>query len=165
MDIDYIITGIGLICTVTSIIGAIKSLSYYKKSKNLTVYANNNTAYIESKKIISLFGDFLKFAAPRENRGVNIRMEISQNADAIRKSIDQIREKLSVKDLEDVEKILSTDEFDVEEYIDSIIICAILEDNAFPVDANYYTAKKAFLEMQKLLKTKLFKRRNLLFNL
>ena len=57
--------------------------------------------------------------------------------------------------MEDVEKILSTDEFDVEEYIDSIITCAILEDNAFPVDANYYTAKKAFLEMQKLLKNKI----------
>lgn len=155
MDIDYIITGIGLISTVASIIGAAKSISYYKKSKNLTVYANNNAAYIESQKIISLFGDFLKFAAPRENRGVNIPMEISQNADVIRKSIDQIREKLSVKDLEDVEKILSTDEFDVEEYIDSIITCAILEDNAFPVDANYYTAKKAFLEMQKLLKNKI----------
>lgn len=155
MNIDYIITGISVICTGASIWGAWKSISYYKKSKNLTIYANNNAAYIESQKIISLFGDLLKFATSRKNRGVNVQKEISQNGETIKKSIDNIREKLSVKDFEDIEKILCTDKIDVEKYIDSIITCTILQDNIFPVDENYYAAQKSFHEIHKMLKNKI----------
>ena len=55
--IDYVFTGIGALCTVASIIGACKSNKYYKMSKNITLFANSNVAYLESQKIILLFSE------------------------------------------------------------------------------------------------------------
>ena len=41
---DIILTIVSAICTVVSLIGAYKSIKYYKKSKQLTVYANTNVS-------------------------------------------------------------------------------------------------------------------------
>ena len=154
MSIDYIFTAVSAICTIVSIIGARKAVSYYNKSKNLTIYANNNAAYIEYQKIITLFGDFLKFANPRPVRGVNIQKEIVKKGEDIKRSIDSIREKLSVQDFEDINVLLCTDKIDVEKYIDSIITCAILQENKFPIDDQYYIVRDALYDIQKILKNK-----------
>ena len=45
---DYLLTGLSVLCTAFSILGAYKSNKYYRKSKALTNYANTNIAYIES---------------------------------------------------------------------------------------------------------------------
>lgn len=50
---DYVLIAISALCTFFSIIGAYKSNAYYKKSKQLSIYANTNVAFIESQKIIS----------------------------------------------------------------------------------------------------------------
>lgn len=44
---DYLINGIGLVGTFFSLIGAYKANVYYKKSKQLTIYANTNIAFME----------------------------------------------------------------------------------------------------------------------
>jgi hypothetical protein len=38
---DYVITAVSVLCTIFSIIGAYKSVAYYKKSKQLTIYSNH----------------------------------------------------------------------------------------------------------------------------
>ena len=125
-----------------------------QEKQKLTIYANNNAAYIESQKIISLHGNFLKFTATKINRGVNIQNEISKTAETIKESINSIRNTLSVQDFKDVQQILCTEKLDVEKYIDSIVTCAILQNNSFPIDENYYLAKNAFNEIHELLKRK-----------
>lgn len=155
MGIDYIFTVISGVCTVVSIYEAHKSRSYYNKSKKLSVFANNNAAYIESKKIDALFVDLVKLASPKQDRGVNIQKEISNKGVAIRDSVDRIREMLSVEDYEEVEKILCSDTIDVDKYINSIVTCDKMLDNKFTMDEDFYNAQKAFHEMQKLLKHKI----------
>lgn len=155
MGIDYIFTVISGICTAVSIYEAHKSCSYYNKSKKLSVFANNNAAYIESKKINSLFGDLVKLASPKQDRGVNIQKEISNKGGAIRDSLDRIREMLSVEDYEEVEKVLCSDTINVDKYINSVVTCDKMLDNKFNIDEDFYNAQKAFSEMQKLLKRKI----------
>jgi hypothetical protein len=57
---DYVLITISASCTIFSIIGAYQSNAYYKKSKQLTMYANTNIAYIESQKIIATLTEMLK---------------------------------------------------------------------------------------------------------
>ena len=59
---DVILTIVSAICTVVSLIGAYKSIKYYKKSKQLTVYANTNVSLVEVQKIIATFTEILKLA-------------------------------------------------------------------------------------------------------
>ena len=73
---SYALTFISVACTVASVIGAIRSNIYYTKSKNLTIYANTNVAYIESKKIINTLTEILKIAGSinksiPKKRGIN----------------------------------------------------------------------------------------------
>lgn len=49
---DVVLTIVNIILTVVSAVGAYKSVMYYKKSHNLTVYAQTNKALIEIEKMI-----------------------------------------------------------------------------------------------------------------
>ncbi|MBU3101703.1 MULTISPECIES: hypothetical protein [Clostridium] len=57
---DYIISAISAVGTIFSLIGAYKSNVYYQNSKQLTIYANTNSAFIESQKIITTLTEMLK---------------------------------------------------------------------------------------------------------
>ena len=75
---DYLLTGLSVLCTSFSILGAYKSNKYYRKSKALTNYANTNIAYIESQKIVSILTEILKLANnSRRQRGTNYLKEVS----------------------------------------------------------------------------------------
>ena len=76
---DYLLTGLSVLCTSFSILGAYKSNKYYRKSKALTNYANTNIAYIESQKIVSILTEILKLANnSRRQRGTNYLKEVSE---------------------------------------------------------------------------------------
>ena len=49
--IDTFLTVINIILTVVSLVGAYKSIKYFRKSKNLTIFAQTNKALIEIQKI------------------------------------------------------------------------------------------------------------------
>ena len=69
---DIILSIVSALCTVVSLIGAYKSIKYYKKSKQLTLYANTNVSLVEVQKIIATFTEILKLAnTTRPQRGMN----------------------------------------------------------------------------------------------
>ena len=105
---DYVLTGLSILCTIASSIGAYKSLAYYKKSKQLTIYANTNLAYIESQKIISILTEMLKASAKR-TRGTNTAKEISRHGESIKSSINKIRECLPVEDFKEIQELFVYD--------------------------------------------------------
>lgn len=152
---DYVLNVIGIICTALSIIGAYKSLAYYKKSKYLTMYANANLAYIESQKIQSILVDLLKLSTSRKIRGVNIEAQSADNASQIRESISRIRDSLTAEDSKEVSDMLKSPTLHVEKYIDSFISGAALVDGKVIIDDNFYTCQQIFTDMQLLLKRKM----------
>ena len=152
---DYVITAISVGCTVFSIIGAYKSNAYYKKSKQLTIYANINIAYIESQKIIATLTEMLKLGNSARKRGTNYIKEVSQNGENIKTSINKIRDSLPVEDFKEINELLNSQQPKVEAYIDSFITGAVLFDEKLVIDDNFNTCQQTFCSMQLLIKKKL----------
>lgn len=147
---------VGIVCTILSAIGACRSNVYYKKSKQLTIYANTNSAYIESKKIIATLTEMLKLGSRTTKRGTNFVKKVSQNGESIKNSINKIRENLLVEDFNEINELLNSQQPKVEEYIDSFISGAVLgDDEKFVIDDDFNTCQQAFCEMQLLIKKKL----------
>ena len=152
---DYVITVVSVLCTIFSIIGAYKSVVYYKKSKQLTIYSNTNMAYIESQKIISTLTEMLKLSNNTRKRGTNYIREVSQNGEYIKTSINKIRESLTVDDCKEINELLNSQQIKVDVYINSFITGAVLVDEKFVIDDDFNKCQQAFCDMQLLIKRKL----------
>ncbi len=152
---DYVITAVSVLCTIFSIIGAYKSVVYYKKSKQLTIYSNTNMAYIESQKIISTLTEMLKLSNNTRKRGTNYIREVSQNGEYIKTSINKIRESLTVDDCKEINELLNSQQIKVDVYINSFITGAVLVDEKFVIDDDFNKCQQAFCDMQLLIKRKL----------
>lgn len=150
--LDYI----SIACTIFSMIGAYKSNAYYKKSKELTIYANTNIAYIESQKIIATLTEMLKLANnSTRKRGTNYINEVSQNGENIKNSICKIRENLPVEDFNEIKKLLDSQQPKIEIYIDSFITGTVLNNDKLIIDDNFNTCQQTFCDIQLLIKKKL----------
>lgn len=153
---DIILTIVSAICTVVSLIGAYKSIKYYKKSKQLTVYANTNVSLVEVQKIISTFTEILKLAnTARSQRGTNLAKQLATHGEGIRDSINVLREKLSVEDFKLIEGQLSSREIKVEAYIDSFISGDILTEGKLAIDYKFNLCQQKFYNIQQILKKRL----------
>jgi len=153
---DSILTILSAICTLVSVVSAYKSAKYYKKSKQLTIYANTNVAFVETQKIISTLTEILKLSNPvKQQRGINLAKQLWTHGESIKSSINTMREKLSVEDFNDVKKLLSSRGMNVESYIDSFISGTVLTDNQFSVDIRFHSCQQIFYDIQMLLKTKI----------
>lgn len=147
---------INLFLTVVSGVGAYKSATYYKKSKKVTLYANTNIAFVESKKIIDNLNDMLKLSNTMLNvRGRKNNIEqVCNCGESIRKSIDKIREIMSVEDYSEIKQLLNSQEIEVEKYINSFITGSILVNEKLVIDDNFNICLQKFWDMQLLIKKK-----------
>jgi len=153
---DTILTIISALCTGISLIGAYKSIKYYKKSKQLTIYANTNVCFTETQKIIATFTEILKLSNPsRLHRGTNTAKQLASYGESIRGSMNIIREKLPVEDFREVEKYLSSSVVRVDAYIDSFISGAILTEDKLIIDEKFNQCQQQFYDIQQILKHKL----------
>lgn len=156
--IDTILTIVSAVCTVISMIGAHKSIKYYKKSKQLTVYANTNVALVEVQKIIDTFTEILKLAnTARSQRGTNLAKQLGTYGESIRASINVIRDKLSVEDFRVIENALVSREIKVEDYVDSFISGDILVDGKLTIDYKFQLCQKRFYSIQQIIKERVEK--------
>ena len=154
MDVFFIIN---CLCAIISIGGGLATVINYNRSKRLTEYSHTSIAFIESQKIISTLTELLKLANSRTSKyGVNYEKRVAANGVLIRTSLIQIREKLSVSDLEEINNVLATESFNVDRYISSLISGdALNEDRIFVIDDNFMACDEAFNTMQKLIKGKM----------
>ena len=153
---DVILSIVSAICTVFSLIGAYKSIKYYKKSKQLTLYANTNVSLVEVQKIIATFTEILKLAnTTRPQRGINLSKQLEAHGETIRESINLLREKLSVEDFRLIEGQLISKEMKVEMYIDSFISGEILDDGKLVIDDRFNRCQQKFYNIQQILKKRL----------
>lgn len=152
---DYLIIIVSALCTLASMIGAYKSLTYYKKSRQLIIYANTNIAYVETQIIISNFTKILKLSNVKMQRGINYAEKFSNYGEQIRNSISKIRESLPVEYFNEIQALLNTQTLNAEIYIDSIISREVLIDNNIVIDADFNTCQHIFKEIQLLIKKKI----------
>lgn len=153
---DIILSIVSALCTVVSLFGAYKSIKYYKKSKQLTLYANTNVSLVEVQKIIATFTEILKLAnTTRPQRGINLSKQLEAHGETIRESINVLRQKLSVEDFRLIEGQLISKEMKVEMYIDSFISGAVLDDGKLVIDDRFNRCQQKFYNIQQILKKRL----------
>ena len=150
---DVTLTIISIICTIASIIGAIKSIKYFKKSKQLTIYANTNVAYTEIDTIKNKMIKLLSLANKnRRTRGLNLSKEISENGEVIKNSIEKIRNVLPVDKSSEFEEMLFYNGTKTEEYIDTFITGTVLTNDELTIDDDFKNCQQVFVKIQIFLK-------------
>ncbi len=88
--LDIFLTIVSGVCTVFSILGAVRSNIYLEKNRQLTMYANTNVAFMETQKIIATFPEILKLSNNTTKRGTNCVKEVAKHGENIKNSINKI---------------------------------------------------------------------------
>lgn len=154
---NNIMTGINIVCTVVSILGAAKSVLYYKKSKTISIYTDTNSAYLEIKNILNTFNEILSLVSIPQGKGKNKRIEIKEKYMFIKERMDIIRYNLTAKDNEILNELLNSNKFNLDKYLDSFIVNYNSIDIDNIINDDFYKCQKVFREIQLLMKSNLEK--------
>ena len=103
---DYVLTGISVLCTVVSIVGAYRANLYYKKSKNISILVKTKDSLSESKVILESMGEILKLSNTMLARGKNISKMVSEQGQIINKALIRIKELEGFADNKKIDAIL-----------------------------------------------------------
>lgn len=150
-------TGINIVCTVVSILGAAKSVLYYKKSKTISIYTNTNSAYLEIKNILNTFNEILSLVSIPQGKGKNKKIEIQKKYMFIKEKMDIIRDNLTAKDNKILNELLNSNKFNLDKYLDSFIANSNSIDIDNIINDDFYKCQKVFREIQLLMKSNLEK--------
>lgn len=150
-------TGINIVCTVVSILGAAKSVLYYKKSKTISIYTNTNSAYLEIKNILNTFNEILSLVSIPQGKGKNKKIEIQKKYMFIKEKMDIIRDNLTAKDNKILNELLNSNKFNLDKYLDSFIVNSNSIDIDNIINDDFYKCQKVFREIQLLMKSNLEK--------
>ena len=154
---NNIMTGINIVCTGASFLGAAKSVLYYKKSKTISIYTNTNSAYLEIKNILNTFNEILSLVSIPQGKGKNKKIEIQKKYMFIKEKMDIIRDNLTAKDNKILNELLNSNKFNLDKYLDSFIVNSNSIDIDNIINDDFYKCQKVFREIQLLMKSNLEK--------
>lgn len=150
--INIILVFVSGVCTFVSIKSALKSNSYYNKSKNLFTYKDVSIAYKECQTIIDTFSELYYLANKNETIGKNVDKLVAEYGKKMKKSLNEIRAKTYEKDFKQVKEYLEDNENEIEEYIDGLISGNYVEDNLFKKNKDAKICEKNIKRVQELIK-------------
>ena len=152
---DYVLTGISVLCTVVSIVGAYRANLYYKKSKNISILVKTKDSLSESKVILESMGEILKLSNTMLARGKNISKMVSEQGQIINKALIRIKELEGFADNKKIDAILKTKDFNAQDYINSLISGKIICDGTICIDNEYTNCYQIFENLQLFLKQRM----------
>lgn len=152
---DYVLTGISVLCTVVSIVGAYRANLYYKKSKNISILVKTKDSLSESKVILESMGEILKLSNTMLARGKNISKMVSEQGQVINKALIRIKELEGFADNKKIDAILKTKDFNAQDYINSLISGKVICDGTICIDNEYTTCYQIFENLQLFLKQRM----------
>lgn len=152
---DYVLTGISVLCTVVSIVGAYRANLYYKKSKNISILVKTKDSLSESKVILESMGEILKLSNTILARGKNISKMVSEQGQIINKALIRIKELEGFADNKKIDAILKTKDFNAQDYINSLISGKVICDGTICIDNEYTNCYQIFENLQLFLKQRM----------
>ena len=152
---DYVLTGISVLCTVVSIVGAYRANLYYKKSKNISILVKTKDSLSESKVILESMGEILKLSNTMLARGKNISQMVSEQGQIINKALIRIKELEGFADNKKIDAILKTKDFNTQDYINSLISGKVICDGTICIDNEYTNCYQIFENLQLFLKQRM----------
>ena len=117
---DIVVFGVNIIVTIVSIVGAVKSRRYFKKSKHITIYAQTNQSFNELGIILRILPDALA-AASRTGRGYNPENAVQEIGTTMSNHYNAIMKAIPSDYSCEFRALQKTSTCDVEQYISSLI--------------------------------------------
>ena len=87
---EWVIDVLGVLCTIASIISAVKSATYYKKSKNISQLCNNIVALNEMENLRNLLGELVGFSNSANIKGKQVVKIVSEIGNKMLSSVQCI---------------------------------------------------------------------------
>ncbi len=152
-NLDIGLTVINVVLAFFSMVGAGKSIKYYKKSKNLTIFAKTNKALIEVQKMLTKLPEALYAANNIQNKrkGFNLEYKICGIGQKLNESLIEINSNIPTEYTNAIRNLQCKEEFDLQTYINSYISGEAIKENT--IDFNKYNlCQKRLDEIQDYLK-------------
>lgn len=117
---EFVILLLNVIITGVSIVGAVKSMRYYTKSKHITIYAQTNQSYNELEEMLRKLPEALA-AASRTVKGYSPENTVQEIGTAMSNHYNAIMKAIPSDYSAEFRKLQKTNTCNVERYISSLI--------------------------------------------
>lgn len=151
--VDIVLTVINVILTVFSGVGAYKSIKYFRKSRNLTIYAQTNKALIEIQKMLSKLPEALSASNKRGKKGFSLQNTLCNIGQELNSSLNEIRSSLPSEYSQEFGNLQDDINFNLQRYINSYISGEAMTENGID-STEYNLCQIRLVAMQDYLKKK-----------
>jgi hypothetical protein len=117
---DIVFLGLNILVTIVSIVGAVKSIRYFKKSKHITIYAQTNQSFNELEEMLRKLPEALA-AASRTGKGYSPENAVQETGTAMANHYSTIMKAIPTGYFNEFCALQKTNTSDVEQYINSLI--------------------------------------------
>ena len=150
---DVALTIINVILAIISGIGAYNSVKYFRKSKNLTIFAQTNKALVEVQKMLIKLPEALSSSnsSRRGKKGLSLHNALCDIGQELNVNLTEINSNIPAEYSGELRQLQNKDGFNLQTYINSYISGDAVKDNGiYSEDFNSCQAK--LLEIQDYLK-------------
>lgn len=150
---DVVLTVINVILAIISGFGAYSSVKYFRKSKNLTIFAQTNKAIVEVQKMLIKLPEALSASnsSRRGKKGLSLHNTLCEIGQELNANLTEINSNIPAEYSGKLRQLKNKDDFDLQKYINSYISGDAVKDNG--IDSEEFNVCQArLLEMQDYLK-------------
>lgn len=151
--VDIVLTLINVILAIISGVGAYKSLKYFRKSHNLTIYAQTNKALIEIQKMLSKLPEALSASnkGMRGKKGFSLENTLCSIGQELNSSLNEIRSSIPSEYSQEFGGLQDDESFKLQGYINSFISGEAVTQNGID-STKYNLCQIRLVAMQDYLK-------------
>lgn len=150
---ESILTIINIILTIISSVGAYKSIKYFRKSRNLTIYAQTNKALVEVQYMLNKLPEVLVAfnMEKRAKKGFSLQNTLSNVGQELNSSLAKIVVCVSPDHSKKLRNLQNIERFNLQKYINSCISGEIIKESGLDTEA-YDLCQESLINIQDYLK-------------
>lgn len=158
--LDIPITIINVILAIVSGLGAYKSVKYFRKSKNLTIFVQTNKALVEIQKMLIKLPEALSASnsSRRGKKGLSLHNTLCDIGRELNANLNEINSNIPAEYSDQIRQLQNKAGFNLQAYINSYISGDAVKDNGIDSE-DFNSCQARLLEMQDYLKKRRWKQR------
>lgn len=151
--LDIPITIINVILAIVSGLGAYKSVKYFRKSKNLTIFVQTNKALVEVQKMLIKLPEALSASnsSRRGKKGLSLHNTLCDIGRELNANLNEINSNIPAEYSDQIRQLQNKAGFNLQAYINSYISGDAVKDNGIDSE-DFNSCQARLLEMQDYLK-------------
>lgn len=129
--LDVVLTIINVILAVVSAFGAWNSIKYFRKSKNLTIFAQTNKALVEVQKMLIKLPEALSASnsSRRGKKGLSLHNTLCDIGKELNANLTEINSNIPTEYSDAIRQLQNKDGFILQAYINSYISGDAVQNN------------------------------------